>query len=143
MSKRKKSKRKGSRTGRSSRRVLSREQISIAGEVNHIVRMAQAQEGRVVTLGPLVFFSMETGDAWMLDPEDRLALCLARDGEPLPAEIQETPETFAIGWNSQYRITGDHFIYGTPDGRETAIYGYPTVEIERQCTRVVRSYLPG
>jgi hypothetical protein len=58
--------------------------------------MAQEQESRVVTLGPLVFFSTETGDAWMLEPEGGLALCLARDGEPLPVEIQETPETFAI-----------------------------------------------
>jgi hypothetical protein len=129
MGKRKKSKHKGSRAGRTSRRVLSREEVSIAGEVSSIIRLAQEQESRVVTLGPLVFFSTETGDAWMLDPEDGLALCLAREGEPLPVEIRETAETFAIGWNSQYLIRDGLFVVRTSDGRETAIYGYPTDQI--------------
>lgn len=48
------------------------------------------------TLGPLLFFSTETGDAWVLDPADHLALCLARDGEPLPANIIETPDTVRV-----------------------------------------------
>jgi hypothetical protein len=117
--------------------------MSIAGEVSYIIRKAQELEGRVVTLGPLVFFSTETGDAWMLDPQESLALCLARGGEPLPVEIKETPTTFAIGWNSQYRIEGGFFIYATPDGRETAVSGYPAVEIERRCRQVASSNLPG
>jgi hypothetical protein len=35
-----------------------------------------------VTVGPLVLFSTETGDAWLLDPADHLAARLARDGVP-------------------------------------------------------------
>ena len=135
MSKRKKPKRQG----RVSRRVLSREEVSIAGEVRYIVRRAQDQESRVVALGPLVFFSTETGDAWVLDPEDSLALCLAREGEPLPGEIQETPETFAIGWNSRYSIDGDLFVYKTAEGREIAVHGYPTVLIESRSREVLRT----
>jgi hypothetical protein len=61
---------------------LEREQVSIQSEVKYIVRRAAERDAWVVTLGPLVFFSTETGDAWMLDPADGLALCLARDGEP-------------------------------------------------------------
>jgi len=108
--------------------------MSIAGEVSYIISRAQAEDSRVVSLGPLVFFSSATGDAWVLEPEGRLALCLARAGEPLQVEIQETPETFAIGWTSEYRIEGGHFIYWSSDGRETAVYGYPTAQIERQST---------
>src|SRR5215831_14306986 len=37
--------------------------------------------GRIVTIGQLLLFSTETGDAWLLDPADRLAARLARDGE--------------------------------------------------------------
>jgi hypothetical protein len=59
---------------------LSREQINIQREVEYIVRRAAERNARVVTLGPFVFFSTETGDAWLLDPSDHLALCLARDG---------------------------------------------------------------
>ena len=38
----------------------------------------------------LVLFSTETGDAWLLDPADRLAARLARDGESEPIHIEET-----------------------------------------------------
>ncbi|HEY4690968.1 MAG TPA: hypothetical protein VIK33_16770 [Anaerolineae bacterium] len=42
---------------------LSREQINIEREVEYIVRRAAERDARVVMLGPLVFFSTETGDA--------------------------------------------------------------------------------
>ena len=46
-------------------------------EVDYIVGRAAESDARVVTLGQLVFFSTQTGDAWLLDPEDHLALPLA------------------------------------------------------------------
>ena len=64
------------------------------------------QHGRVVTVGQLILFSTETGDAWLLDPTDRLAARLARDGEGEPIHIEETDTTFAIGWTGRYRIEG-------------------------------------
>ena len=131
-------KRKGKKTrsGRTSRRMLARKDMSIGGEVAHIIRRAQAHDSRIVTLGPLLFFSTQTGDAWVLDPEEHLALCLARDGEPLPVQITETEETFGIGWGSEYRIEGDLFIHVTADRRESVIQGYPVAEIERRWQRV-------
>jgi hypothetical protein len=63
-------------------RAQSRKEVSIKGEIDHIVRRAAHYDARVVSLPPLVFFSTETGDAWVLDPEDNLGLCLARDGDP-------------------------------------------------------------
>jgi hypothetical protein len=51
---------------------------------------AADHDGRVVTVGQLVLFSTETGDAWLLDPADQLAARLARDGEPEPIHIEET-----------------------------------------------------
>jgi hypothetical protein len=53
-----------------SRRVLDWKHVSIAAEVAYIIRCAQAHDGKVVTLGPLLFFSTATGDAWVLDPAD-------------------------------------------------------------------------
>ena len=66
------------------------------------MRAAQEHGDRVVRFGQLVFFSTETGDAWMLDPADGLARCLARDGVALPAGIVETPDRFGIEWNASY-----------------------------------------
>ena len=71
----------------------------LAQEIKYIQRRAAEHDGRFVTIGQVVFFSTETGDAWMLDPSDRLAARLARDGDPEPIEIKETETNFTIGWN--------------------------------------------
>jgi len=68
--KKREKKRKKSRDPRTQRQIVHRGQISITGEANYIIGRAKNNDARVVVLGPLVFFSTETGDAWMLDPED-------------------------------------------------------------------------
>ena len=83
-------------------------------EVDYIVARAAQFDSRVVTLGELVFFSTASGDAWMLDPEDRLALKLAEAGNRNPAKIVETASRFAIEWTASYRLDGDAFV--TMDG---------------------------
>jgi hypothetical protein len=113
------------------RRRLRPEQVSIKGEIDYIIRCAARREGRVVTLGPLVFFSTDTGDAWVLDPEDTLALCLAQDGDPLPVHVRETPDNYSIEWNSMYHIEDDLFTVAERSGRVRTIMGYPTQQILR------------
>ena len=61
----------------------------LADDVRYIQRRAAKHDGRVVTIGQLVLFSTETGDAWLLDPSDQLAARLARDGDPEPFHIEE------------------------------------------------------
>ena len=41
-------------------------------EVKYMQRRAAEHDGRFVTIGPPVFFSTQTGDAWMLEPSDQL-----------------------------------------------------------------------
>ena len=60
----------------------------------------------MVTIGQLILFSTETGDAWLLDVTDKLAARLARDGDPEPIHLEETDTSFAIGWKGHYRIEG-------------------------------------
>ena len=83
----------------------------LADEVHHIQRRAADRHGRVVTVGQLVLFSTETGDAWLLDPPDHLAARLARDGDPEPIHIEENDTSFVIDWKGHYRIEGSAFIY--------------------------------
>ena len=102
----------------------------LADEVRHIQRRAAAHDGRIVTIGQLILFSTETGDAWLLDPADRLAARLARGGESEPIHIEETDTTFAIGWKGRYRIEGPAFIFADNDsGRVTTVLGYPTDQL--------------
>ena len=94
--------------------------------MRYIQRRAADYDGRVVSIGQLILFSTETGDAWLLDPADRLAARLARDGESEPIHIEETETTFAIGWKGRYRIEGSAFVYSDHDtGRVTTFLGYP------------------
>jgi len=98
--------------------------------VRYIQRHAANHHRRIVTIGQLVLFSTETGDAWLLDPADRLAARLARDGDSERIHIEETDTTFAIGWKGRYRIEGAAFVYSDNDsGRVTTILGYPTDQL--------------
>ena len=94
----------------------------------------------MISIGPLVFFSTETGDAWILEPAGQLATKLAVDGDPLPTLIEETDAEFAIGWQGQYRIEGDAFIYeDNHTRRTTAIRGYPLKLLLRVINDAIRS----
>jgi acyl dehydratase len=76
------------RRGAGKRRVDGKS-LRLADEVRYIQQRAADHDGRVVTVGQLVLFSTETGDAWLLDPADQLAARLARDGDPQPIHIEE------------------------------------------------------
>ena len=49
----------------------------LADEVAYLQRRAALHDGRFVSVGPLALFSTDTGDAWLLDPSERLATRLA------------------------------------------------------------------
>jgi hypothetical protein len=90
----------------------------LADEVRHIQQCAARHDGRIVTVGQLILFSTQTGDAWLLDATDRLAAQLARDGDPEPIHID---------WKGHYRIEGDAFVFVDRKTRGTrTILGYPT-----------------
>jgi len=110
--------------------IIRGRDFRLADEVRYVQRQAAYQHSRIVTVGQLILFSTETGDAWLLDPADRLAARLARDGESEPIHIEETDTTFAIGWKGRYRIEGPAFVYSDNDsGRVTTILGYPTDQL--------------
>lgn len=99
----------------------------LAEEIEYIRSRAARHDGRLVTVGPLVLFSTETGDAWLLDPADHLAARVARDGDPEPVHFEETDSNFAIGWKGNYHIDGDAFVFIDRDtARVSTILGYPT-----------------
>ena len=105
-------------------------QFRLAQEIKYIQRRAAEYDARFVSVDSLVFFSTQTGDAWMLDPSDQLAARLARDGDPEPIDFQESDTNFAIGWKGNYRIEGRAFVYADRDaGRIITILGYPTAKL--------------
>ena len=94
-----------------------------------MARAAQ-YDSRIVTFGSLLFFSTESGDAWMLDPEDSLALQVACRGDPAPSKIFETEESYAVQWDASYTIQGSEFRTIDESGRTKVVLGYPTPVIQ-------------
>jgi hypothetical protein len=118
--------------------LIAGEDFSLAGEVTYIQRRAANRVGRIVTIGPVLLFSTETGDGWLLDPADHLATPVARDGEALPVSIEDTERTFAIAWRGHYAITDDVFTFhDAASGRVTAFSGYPTEQLNQQTSKML------
>lgn len=141
---RKKQARRTARQQRITERKQGRDQpwidgrdFRLADEVRYMQRRAAERNGRIVTIGPLLLFSTESGDAWILDPTDHLATRIAQDGVSTPVHIEETDTSFAVGWQGSYEISGAAFISADSEsGRVTTILGYPTRRIVDEISRV-------
>jgi len=109
----------------------------LAEEVRYLQRRAARHDARIVTLGQLLLFSTETGDAWLLDSSDQLATPIARNGDALSVHIEETDTNFAIGWTGVYRIDGAAFVYWDKDSANVrTILGYPTQRITHEISNM-------
>ena len=116
---------------RPGKQMVEGKSFRLAEEVRYIQRRAADRDGRVVTVGQLVLFSTETGDAWLLDPSDQLAARLARDGDPEPIHIEENDSSFVIDWKGDYRIEDPPS--STPIARPGA--SQPSSDTPRACSR--------
>ena len=104
-----------------------------------IQHRATEHDARIVAIGPLVLFSTDTGDAWILDPADQLAARLAYNGDPIPLYIEETNTNYCIGWQGRYRIDADVFVYQDNQSRRlSSIIGYPTRLLLRRIAETER-----
>ena len=111
---------------------LTRESLHLAKEIRSIQRRAAEHDARIVNIGPLVLFSTETGDAWILEPADALAARLAVGGDPIDIYFEESETSCAIGWQGHYRIDAQTFVYeDNASQRMVAIYGYPVQLLRR------------
>ncbi len=116
------------------KRKLARNEFVLLEEIDYIRRRAAERDGRIVTMGQVVLFSTETGDAWLLEPDSGFAAPLAREGIPQDLGIEETASTFTIAWPGSYRISGDSFIYTSLEtDLPCTILGYP---IQRLTERI-------
>ena len=55
---------------RPGKRHIHGKDFHLADEIRYIQHRAAEHDGRFVTVGSLALFSTDTGDAWLLDPED-------------------------------------------------------------------------
>jgi mevalonate kinase len=109
------------------KRMVDGKSFRLADEIRYIQRRAAEHDSRIVSIGHVVLFSSESGDAWMLEPSGYLAVRLASDGHPEPIHIEDTETTFTVAWTGQYRVMGLAFLYTDRDSRRVVtMFGYPT-----------------
>jgi hypothetical protein len=119
------------------KRWVDGKEFRLADEVRYIQRRAANHDSRIITIGPVLLFSSETGDAWLLDAADHLAAPVARDGEALSVEIEESDTAFSVHWKGSFRIEGDAFIYRPKQSRSVrTIVGYPVGKLREQISNI-------
>jgi len=93
------------------KRMVKGKNFRLADKIRYIQRKAADYDACVVSIGQVVLFSTATGDAWVVDRSEQLAVRVAREGDPEPIHIEDTETTFRIGWKGKYRIDADAFVY--------------------------------
>lgn len=116
-------------------------------EIDGIVQAAQDGVPKIVMTGPealasrqFVLMSTDDGDAWLLDPEEDRALCLAWHGVRQEVIVRDLPTRLEIEWDGRFSLSGPFFSVETDHAEigSRFIAGYP-VDRLRECLEVSRS----
>lgn len=104
----------------------------LRGEVKGVVT------GPELRVGPFVLFSTGIGDAWLLEPDEQLAMCLVWRGERQDIGITDDPARMEIPWDGEYELLGDFFRITSdhPEIGERAVGGYPLTVVRQLIDRV-------
>lgn len=110
--------------------VLRREcEAIISAELAGQIKIVMT--GTEVGAGPFVLFSTGVGDAWLLDAQDQVAMCLVLHHKRMGLTLSEDPTNLAIGFHGGYELMGDFFHVDSPHEQigDRAIGGYPLSEL--------------
>lgn len=84
--------------------------MNIKKEIDYIISCAKKEDSGKVQLGGLLLFSTQTGDAWILDRNDNLTICLVRGKEKQKFQVIDNPTQFGFDWDFKYFIDNNCFI---------------------------------
>lgn len=117
--------------------------VSLLGEIAKIQRAAADCRTRVYELGVFIFFSMENGDAWVLEITDCDAVRVAAAGQPLRPPVSEDSERIEVDWSHGFALQErKFFLTDYKDGTETEVAAAPTPQISAAMRRIIRQYPP-
>ena len=83
------------------------QEMFITNEVKRLQKQAEAKQPGHKLLGTLFFFSMENGDAWLLEFTEQDAVKVAHGGTANPVNIKESEDYLEIGWTHTYETNQD------------------------------------
>jgi hypothetical protein len=90
-----------------------------------------------VACPPFVLFSTGVGDAWLLEPDEHLAMCLVWHGERQIIGLRDDPDRIEVEWDCAYELLGDFFSVESqhPVIGTRAIGGYPLADVRQLLDR--------
>ena len=100
-------------------------EVIIASELRGEVKVNVTTDGAACP--PFVLFSTGVGDAWVLEPDEHLAMCLVWQGQRQVIGLRGDPDRIEVEWDCQYELLGDFFSVNSehPVIGTRAIGGYP------------------
>ncbi|AXW24570.1 hypothetical protein [Ralstonia solanacearum] len=113
---------------------------SLVGECHRVVEAAL--EGRSICIitgpeilpdGPLILFSTTDGDAWLLEPNEEVCICLAWHGTKGEFGVNDAGQHLLIDWDGSYELCGNFFCVNM-DNEEIGVRmigGYPIEELRQ------------
>lgn len=120
---------------------------SLAKECRAMIDATLRGDGKLVITGPeiinrpLILFADGRGDAWMLEPNEGLAMPLCWQGNPCGPHLRDHGSRLEVLWNGTFSLAGDAFLADIEDetvGRR-AIHGYD-IDTLRQAMWEVESF---
>lgn len=108
----------------------------IAAELRGEVKAVVTRDG--VACPPFVLFSTGIGDAWLLEPDAQLAMCLVWQGKRQEIGLRDDPDRIEVEWDVAYALLGNFFSVESRH-REIgtrAIGGYPLDDVRMLLDRV-------
>jgi hypothetical protein len=116
-------------------------QVSLLGEIRKIQRNAAEFKAQVCQLGVFIFFSMENGDAWVLEVTDSDAVQVATQGQPHKPPVTEDNERIVVDWSHNFALQDKGlFMTGYSDGTEKEIIAAPIQQINVALRRITKQY---
>jgi hypothetical protein len=102
----------------------ARRNMMIKGRAQIAVIHALKHKEHFDHTGNFIFFATTSGDAWMLDHRENLALKLADNAQEMEYEIKETTKTFSVKWSGEFCIEDGTF-FSVEQGKRNALMDYP------------------
>lgn len=106
-------------------------ELIVAAELRGQAKAVVTKDGPACP--PFVIFSTGIGDAWLLEPNEHLAMCLVWQGKRQPITLRDEPDRIEVEWDGEYELLGDFFHVHTshPVIGERAVGGYPMQELRK------------
>ena len=121
---------------------LQPQKISVTDEVAKLQAAAANQEVVLKTIGVFIFFSTKEGDAWMLELSEMDAVRVAKGGEKVDVEINESDETIEVNWSHQFSLKNKVFTTTAYADKAVESYkNYPSATINAAIKKL-RSRFP-